>query len=166
MSEVGKSVSVTLKGPGQYEDSWIVLYADGPQEAAQLVAAATGLDQATAALRSLSDVVAEAQTVFKGQVNAAKGFAGPVQHATGASEQAVTAPQTPNVVPFPMLTPQAPQVPAQVLPQQAPAQPGMACQHGPRTYRNGQGRTGPWAAWFCPLPKGTPGQCDPSWVDQ
>ena len=41
-----------------------------------------------------------------------------------------------------------------------------ACQHGPRTPRRGQSAKGPWAAWFCPTPKGTPGQCDAIWVDR
>lgn len=38
------------------------------------------------------------------------------------------------------------------------------CQHGPRTARSGNGAKGPWRAWMCPTPKGTPGQCEPDWV--
>jgi hypothetical protein len=37
------------------------------------------------------------------------------------------------------------------------------CAHGPRTARSGSGAKGPWAAWFCPQPKGT-AQCDAIWV--
>jgi hypothetical protein len=41
-----------------------------------------------------------------------------------------------------------------------------SCQHGPRTPRSGASGKGPWKAWFCPTPKGTPGQCDAIWVDR
>ena len=34
------------------------------------------------------------------------------------------------------------------------------CQHGPRTARSGAGPKGPWRAYFCPTPKGTPDQCE------
>jgi len=34
------------------------------------------------------------------------------------------------------------------------------CAHGPRTGRSGTGAKGPWKAWFCPTPKGTPDQCE------
>ena len=53
---------------------------------------------------------------------------------------------------------------AQPQTQQPPsfAQPnnqGPACQHGPMVFREGVGAKGPWKAYFCPTPKGTPGQC-------
>lgn len=52
-----------------------------------------------------------------------------------------------------------PAPPAQPAP--APNQgPVPTCQHGPRKHRSGEGKKGPWQAWFCPTPKGTPGQCD------
>lgn len=38
------------------------------------------------------------------------------------------------------------------------------CAHGVRVYKNGQGQKGPWAAWMCALPKGSPGACDPEWI--
>lgn len=41
-----------------------------------------------------------------------------------------------------------------------PATAAPACQHGPMVYREGQSAKGPWKAYFCPTPKGTPGQCD------
>lgn len=34
------------------------------------------------------------------------------------------------------------------------------CAHGPRTGRSGTGAKGPWKAWFCSTPKGTPDQCE------
>lgn len=41
-----------------------------------------------------------------------------------------------------------------------------SCQHGQRVGREGNGAKGPWRAYFCPTPKGTPDQCDPIWVDR
>lgn len=41
-----------------------------------------------------------------------------------------------------------------------------SCQHGQRIGREGNGAKGPWRAFFCPTPKGTPDQCDPQWVDR
>lgn len=37
------------------------------------------------------------------------------------------------------------------------------CPHGVRKFGSGVGAKGPWAAYFCPSPKGTPGQCAPDW---
>lgn len=37
------------------------------------------------------------------------------------------------------------------------------CPHGVRKFGSGVGAKGPWAAYFCPSPKGTPGQCAPEW---
>lgn len=43
------------------------------------------------------------------------------------------------------------------------SQPANAptCQHGAMTFRSGTSGKGPWKGYFCPTPKGTPGQCDP-----
>lgn len=64
--------------------------------------------------------------------------------------------------------PAAPVEPAAYQQPQAPAAFQQAatpsCQHGPRTARGGNGAKGPWRAWMCPTPKGTPGQCEPLWV--
>ena len=38
------------------------------------------------------------------------------------------------------------------------------CKHGNMTHRSGTGAKGPWKAWMCPAPKGTPDQCDPIWI--
>jgi len=69
-------------------------------------------------------------------------------------------------------------VQAQATAQPAPAAPAAPaafteasvpqCPHGPMTPRSGSGAKGPWKAWFCPTPKGTPDQCvkpvSPQWV--
>lgn len=38
------------------------------------------------------------------------------------------------------------------------------CKHGEMSKRTGSGAKGPWKAFMCPSPKGTPDQCEPVWV--
>lgn len=38
------------------------------------------------------------------------------------------------------------------------------CSHGLMSKRVGAGAKGPWKAYMCPSPKGTPDQCEPAWV--
>lgn len=38
------------------------------------------------------------------------------------------------------------------------------CKHGSMKLRTGAGAKGPWKAWMCPSPKGTPDQCEPIWI--
>ena len=40
------------------------------------------------------------------------------------------------------------------------------CPHGPMVARQGSGAKGPWKGWMCPTPKGTPGQCEPVWLNR
>lgn len=40
-----------------------------------------------------------------------------------------------------------------------PIAQGRTCPHGARTRREGDNSRGHWIGWYCPLPKGTPGQC-------
>ena len=37
---------------------------------------------------------------------------------------------------------------------------GRNCKHGPMTKRQGSSAKGPWKAYMCPTPKGTPDQCE------
>jgi len=41
---------------------------------------------------------------------------------------------------------------------------GKTCKHGSMTPRTGSGAKGPWKAYMCPSPKGTPDQCEPEWL--
>ena len=41
---------------------------------------------------------------------------------------------------------------------------GKNCKHGSMTPRTGSGAKGPWKAYMCPSPKGTPDQCEPEWL--
>ena len=38
------------------------------------------------------------------------------------------------------------------------------CKHGQMQFRTGNGAKGPWKAWMCASPKGTPDKCDAIWV--
>lgn len=40
------------------------------------------------------------------------------------------------------------------------------CAHGQRNARSGNGKRGPWKAWFCGSPQGTPDQCKPIFLDR
>ncbi len=60
----------------------------------------------------------------------------------------------------PTVVPQA--APVQVptnLPPAPSASSAPTCQHGAMTHRTGTSARGDWTAYFCPTPKGTPGQC-------
>lgn len=55
-------------------------------------------------------------------------------------------------------------IPASVVPQTttpSTAPTGRACKHGPMTKRQGASAKGPWKAYMCSTPKGTPDQCEP-----
>lgn len=54
--------------------------------------------------------------------------------------------------------------PVWAQPAQDTTPPAPTCVHGPRKYVTGSGAKGPWKAWMCPTPKGTPGQCAPEWI--
>jgi hypothetical protein len=41
---------------------------------------------------------------------------------------------------------------------------GRTCKHGQMSTRTGSGAKGPWKAYMCPSPKGTPDQCEPIWL--
>jgi hypothetical protein len=54
------------------------------------------------------------------------------------------------------------QPPQTFTPSTAPT--GKTCKHGEMSRRTGAGAKGPWKAFMCPSPKGTPDQCEPIWV--
>jgi hypothetical protein len=41
---------------------------------------------------------------------------------------------------------------------------GRSCKHGPMTKRSGSSAKGPWKGYMCPTPKGTPDQCEPTFL--
>ena len=72
-----------------------------------------------------------------------------------ANLQAAGLNPTPVAAPAPQFTPAA-----------APAQGGNICRHGAMAYREGVSQKGPWKAYMCAAPQGTPKEqkCDAIWV--
>ena len=137
---------VTIKaGPG-YEAPWVVVRGDNPD---QVNGRLLALGQQNADGYSTLDLVTQVSNGLLKQYQAERtGATGAVQRV----EQAVQAdPAQTNVVQGDFG--RAPQAEA----------PGPQCQHGERVHRTGNGAKGPWGAWFCPTPKGTPDQCAPIW---
>lgn len=127
-------------------DSLINVYATNPDQ----------LDAALDALAARVARIAEVESAFKGA-------------AVVAQQMAVTpvaAPPVEAAPPPPAWAATAPPPAAPAWGPPTPAQPVAApqCQHGARVARTGNSAKGPWRAWMCPTPKGTPGQCEPQWV--
>jgi hypothetical protein len=133
-------VQVTIKPPVEFNSApWLNFQA---QDTAELQAQ---LREAfpTAGAESYAELVAQAFLEYKGVLTAAIGLAAPAAP-QGASIQS----EGP-----------APQWATAAAPAANGAPPAPQCQHGEKVYRSGVGKNGPWTAWFCPSPKGTPGQC-------
>ena len=139
MSNDQALVQVNIKSGEGYDATLVNVYAKTPDELVQLLEA----------VKEHAPLIAEA----KGAV----AFAHGIEVKKGSVNTQVDSPP-------------AQQAPAQQggwaqpQTQAAPsfAQPnnqGPACQHGPMVFREGVGAKGPWKAYFCPTPKGTPGQC-------
>ncbi|MEU7814060.1 hypothetical protein [Pseudonocardia sp. NPDC049154] len=83
-----------------------------------------------------------------------------VRQQLGATPAAPAAPAAPT----PPATPAGPPAPP-AAPPAAPAggQQAPMCSHGPRRHYEGTNARGPYTAWFCAAPKGTPRhqQCQP-----
>lgn len=152
-------ISLTFKGMHHPQQPWLVVSADTALELGQLVAS-LGID-----ITQYLQAVGSTGTI------------------SGASEQALANIDAGGlnaaVAPDKQATPQAYTPPAQAAPQ-PPAQNTNApwgaapsngnfskpqCHHGVRQHREGNGKRGPWAAWMCPSPQGTPDQCKPIWSD-
>lgn len=116
----------------------INLYADTPE---QLDAELDAVTERIGTIRDLEDSFGAAAALPQGSVQVP-----PTAPAWGGGASAPAA--------APTAAPQGPDAGA------APA-----CPHGTRTFKTGQGKRGPWSAWMCPAPKGTPGQCDPQWLN-
>lgn len=135
----GKIVYTIKQGTG-YDAPWIVVSGDTVEEAnALLVSLST-----TNAYHEVS----QAAALFQGSGTAA----------------VLTVPQPVPTAPAPVYPTAAPAVPAPPVPQ-ASANPQQFCPHGQRTRKTGTSSRGPWTAFFCPLPKGHPDQCDAVFVN-
>lgn len=152
MTEETAAYTVTLKsGPG-YEAPWLVVRGDTAEQVKDLLKGVWEANLGGAVIATASALHSEYQTEKQG------GNAVPaVVAATGGTVVA----ETPTYsAPTPTPAPSAPPVQA-AAPDAAPT-----CQHGAMSFKSGtSAKTGrAWQAWFCPTPKGTPGQCDPKFV--
>ena len=163
-----KLYTISLKGAASIQP-WLVINADNADEALDAISNA-GVEVTMET--TLLQAIAEANAHFQGVLNVSNPHQAPAQSAPPAVQGAAQS---------------APQNTGGGQPQQtsygrrkasagtggrggksdrlAPGVVPEPCQHGPRTYREGNGAKGFWSAYFCPSPKGTVDQCDPLWID-
>lgn len=129
-------VSVTLKASNDFSAPWVVVRGGSVGEVSTIL---EDKDEVT----KLLNIAANAATAFQGVYATAKGLPG----ATVAEvQQGQSAPQAP---------------PQQQAPQGGGTPPPQ-CQHGTMVQRSAKPDAArQWSAFFCPTPKGTPGQCKP-----
>lgn len=145
-----KNVTVTVKTK---LGSLVTLRGDTPEEFINRVAEADGLGFALA-IQAFEDLVVNAPVDVIQTVVDTLG-------ATVISETPIPA--------APAFQPVAPPVPTTVA---GAGTANRQCAHGVMTKREGQGPYGPYKAFMCPTPKGTPDQCkaiylkskDPEWL--
>lgn len=160
--------TVSLKGQ-QAHQAWVVINADTADDLAgaidALLAEGDGGD-------SLLQQIADANSIYQGVANVAN--PGATRAPAPAGSDAPT--QVPQAGPTTPARQDSPPAQSSYARRKASAGTGgrggqkdnevasgvtpEPCAHGDRTYRDG----GRWKAWFCPSPKGTPGQCEPLWV--
>lgn len=128
-----------------YRDTMVNLRADTSGE----------LDALLAYVQDKGAEIASAVTTLRAGANVGQAFAGPGTQAV-PTEQG-WAQQPPPAAGPPQWAPQQ-----QAAPTAGP--PAPQCAHGAMTHRSGNKNGREWNAYFCPTPKGTPGQCDPQWV--
>lgn len=151
-------LSVTLKGDGDFDAPWIVVYGNDPDEVKAKVAGVVGLDASK--FDALVDLVVEAATIYKGQHVAAKGFSQPSAPAQTQHDTNVT---------------QGPWGGGSGAQQGAQSRSGggggrstagpnpKSCGHGQRRHVHLKAKK--CHAYFCPLEKGDPNQCAPVFED-
>lgn len=155
-------ITVTIKGGKGYEVPWIVVRGESTDEVKDILSDIADSD--------LYQLAADAAALFQGAVTVTS---------TPAGSDAPTLNPGPTT-PARQDTPAPAQGGSSYARRKASAttggrggqpdnsvSPGVtpeACHHGDRVYRSGAGAKGPWQAWMCPSPKGTPGQCEPLWV--
>lgn len=151
MTNQTSKIQVNIKTSDRQDAALINVYAETGQE----------LDGLLQEVIRLSPLIAQA----KGAVSV--GASGLVQSAAVVNTQPQQGQEPPQTRPLtPYEQPQAAPAPqwSQQPPQQQFSQPatqGPVCQHGPMTHRSGSKNGRDWSGYFCPTPKGTPGQCDP-----
>jgi hypothetical protein len=103
--------------------------------------------------------IVEAEQAFTGTANVAGALgAQNIQTQAQAPQQQNWGNDGYQQQPPPAFAPQQQAAPA------APQGPAPSCVHGQMQYRTGNGAKGPWQAYFCPTPKGTPNQCQAQFI--
>lgn len=135
-------ITVTLKA-GQHDNPWIVVGGDSAEEINDLLnqIEASGLAASVTQVNSLLVAAQNVNAVPTTGVASAPGGAASAAAGATAATPASTAPSTTT------------------------SAEGRHCQHGPRKRYAGNGRTGAYVAWFCPLPKGHPDVCKAEFED-
>lgn len=139
-------LQVNFKSPG---GTLINVYASDPDR----------FDQVLEFLVSRTAAIASAESLLNGASNVAQ--------ALPLSPQQPVQPEQPPVQQWgtPATPPQTGGWGAPTAPPQASG-PVPTCVHGERKAVKGNGKTGEWRAYMCPTAKGTPGQCEPIWIDK
>jgi hypothetical protein len=114
---------------------------------------------------SVEELGFHATKLLESETTQTLGALGALLTATQVVESVPTPPQAQGGLGF------TPQIPTPVQVQHQPGyQPAATpqapppCPHGQWQWKTGVGAKGPWKAWMCPAPKGTPGQCEPKWI--
>lgn len=159
MSE-GKIVATLKAGPG-YEVPWVVIHADNPQEAVDLV----GWVSSSGFLTQ----VASAGREFRSEYEANKALGTTPVQSPAAQYQTAQAPAAPEYAAAPAATPPwptaAPQVTSVAMNQPDAGAAAPSCMHGQKKFVSGNGAKGPYKFWGCPARKGDPTQCKPEWIN-
>jgi len=118
-------------------------------------------DYALAIIQDRIAVIAEIEQQLSGSSAVADTFAlAPVQPAAAAGVAPVAeAPIAASTWGAPAAAPVA------APPAAFAAAAAKNCAHGPMTARSGVSARGPWKAYMCPTPKGTPDQCKAQFID-
>jgi hypothetical protein len=142
-------VQVTIKPPVEFNSApWLNFQAeDQATLTSHLVETFPTISGET-----LPILVAQAFLEYKAVLTAAIGLAAPAAPRAASIQSEGPAPQWATAAPA-----AAPSGPP-------PPQCSHIGTHGPMVYREGNGAKGAWKAWFCPAPKGDPGQCKPQFI--
>lgn len=142
MTENTDKITVTLKADASAP--WVVIHANSADEAHELLGQVYGGTQSLSEHAALAAMALSLTWRDERAKHIQEGSAvGRVAQAVGGTV-----------------------VQEQAQPQGQNLQAPPSCIHGERVFREGNGAKGPWAAYFCPTPKDTPGQCKPLFRDK
>jgi hypothetical protein len=157
--------NATLKAAQGYDAPWLTIGADSPEELRANLAGFAGLDVNTDAAALVTAAASKLQSFWTAKDTLGAQVVAPPQsftpqQAANVQQYQQSAAQPAPVGPATQYITGQPAAP--VVPQQQAAQPpAPSCQHGQMTFRSGTKNGKDWSGYFCPTPRGTPGQCKP-----